>query len=118
LERASPKTSPTFGSFSQSRNRAPERFESCTTDPKGFASLQALKIHPDFRGTYRLEWQGYRSRIPGIEDGPDQIAEALNAMFEGSTETRFEVTVAEVNRDRRPRVAVALSRFAASLPLH
>ena len=44
--------------------------------------LQALHLPPDFRGTYFLRWNYRVSKLLGIEDGPDEIAAALNAMFE------------------------------------
>lgn len=43
--------------------------------------IQALTIPPDFRGTYFLVWNFRQSSLLGIEDGPDEIAAAANAMF-------------------------------------
>ena len=52
--------------------------------------LQALRLPPDFRGTYFLRWNFHVSKLLGIQDGPDEIAGALNAMF--SSGKRFEAT--------------------------
>jgi len=52
--------------------------------------LQALHLPPDFRGTYFLRWNYRPSKLLGIEDGPDEIAAALNAMFPSGK--RFEAT--------------------------
>lgn len=54
--------------------------------------LQALKLPPDFRGTYFIRWNNRKTAVLGIDDGPDELAAAFNAMFEGSTTTRFAVT--------------------------
>ena len=52
--------------------------------------IQALHLPPDFRGTYFLRWNYRVSKLLGIEDGPDEIAAALNAMF--GKGKRFEAT--------------------------
>jgi hypothetical protein len=58
--------------------------------------LQALHLPPDFRGTYFLRWNYRVSKLLGIEDGPDEMADALNAMFEKGK--RFEVTNPEADQ--------------------
>ena len=52
--------------------------------------IQALHLPPDFCGTYFLRWNYRVSKLLGIEDRPDEIAAALNAMFEKGK--RFEAT--------------------------
>lgn len=58
-----------------------------TTPPLN--ELQALFLPADFRGTYFLKWNFRKTRALGINDGPDEIAEALNATFAPSTAIRF-----------------------------
>ena len=53
--------------------------------------VQALIVPAEFRGTYYLRWDFRTTKLLGIEDGPDEIAAALNAMFTGGG-TRFAVT--------------------------
>nr|HRJ74007.1 hypothetical protein [Terrimicrobiaceae bacterium] len=53
--------------------------------------VQALRVPTDFAGTYYLQFDYRSSRLIGIEDGPEQIAEALNAMWTDG-KTRFVVT--------------------------
>jgi len=53
--------------------------------------VQALRVPQDFSGTYYLQFDYRSSRLIGVEDGPEQIAEALNAMWTDGT-TRFVVT--------------------------
>lgn len=58
--------------------------------------VQALTVPTDFEGTYYLQFDYRSSRLIGIEDGPDEIAAALNAMWTDG-KTRFVVTNPEVN---------------------
>ena len=58
--------------------------------------VQALSVPQDFSGTYYLQFDYRSSRLIGIEDGPEQIAEAINAMWTDGA-TRFLVTNPEVN---------------------
>ena len=58
--------------------------------------VQALHVPTDFKGTYYLQFDYRSSRLIGIDDGPDQIAEALNAMWTDG-QTRFVVTNPETN---------------------
>ena len=58
--------------------------------------VQALHVPTDFKGTYYLQFDYRSSRLIGIDDGPDQIAEALNAMWTDG-KTRFVVTNPETN---------------------
>lgn len=53
--------------------------------------VQALKVPTDFAGTYYLAWDYRSTRILGVEDGPEEIADALNAMFTDGL-IRFAVT--------------------------
>jgi len=53
--------------------------------------VQALRVPTDFAGTYYLQFDYRSSRLIGVEDGPEQIAEALNAMWTDG-KTRFVVT--------------------------
>ena len=50
----------------------------------------------EFAGTYYLQFDFRSSRLIGIEDGPDEIAAALNAMWTDE-KTRFVVTNPEAN---------------------
>jgi hypothetical protein len=59
--------------------------------------VQALKVPSDFSGTYYLQFDYRSSRLIGIEDGPDEIASALNAMWTDG-KTRFVVTNPEEGR--------------------
>jgi hypothetical protein len=83
--------------------------------------LQALHLPPDFRGTYFLRWNYRVSKLLGIEDGPDEIAGALNAMFE--SDEQFEVTnpeldhayiefVGELAGSSQPLITVEVNTFA------
>ncbi len=83
--------------------------------------LQALHLPPDFRGTYFLRWNYRISKLLGIEDGPDEIAAALNAMF-GSGK-RFEATnpepdnayvefIGELGGSPQPLITVEVNTFA------
>ena len=83
--------------------------------------LQALHLPPDFRGTYFLRWNYRVSKLLGIEDGPDEIAAALNAMF-GSGK-RFEATnpepdnayvefIGELGGSQQPLITVEVNTFA------
>ena len=58
--------------------------------------VQALKVPQDFNGTYYLQFDFRSSRLIGIDDGPDEIAAALNAMWTDG-KTRFVVTNPEEN---------------------
>lgn len=53
--------------------------------------LQALRIPTDFRGTYVLNFDLRQTAILGTQDGPEEIAAALNAMWEDGEE-RFQVS--------------------------
>jgi hypothetical protein len=53
--------------------------------------VQILKVPSDFQGTYYLKWDYRTTTVLGIEDGPDEIAAALNAMFDDG-KIRFIVT--------------------------
>jgi hypothetical protein len=83
--------------------------------------LQALHLPPDFRGTYFLRWNYRVSKLLGIEDGPDEIAAALNAMFEKGK--RFEATnpepdnayvefIGELGGSPQPLITVEVNTFA------
>ena len=83
--------------------------------------LQALHLPPDFRGTYFLRWNYRISKLLGIEDGPDEIAAALNAMFEKGK--RFEATnpepdnayvefIGELGGSPQPLITVEVNTFA------
>jgi hypothetical protein len=83
--------------------------------------IQALHLPPDFRGTYFLRWNYRVSRLLGIEDGPDEIAGALNAMFEKGK--RFEATnpepdnayiefIGELEGSPQPLITVEVNPFA------
>ena len=61
------------------------------TQPPG-NEIQALHLPPDFRGTYFLRWNYRVSKLLAIDDGPDQIAAALNAIFGDNATGRFAVT--------------------------
>lgn len=43
--------------------------------------VQALIVPSDFKGTYYLRWDFRTTKLLGIDDGPQEIAAALNAMF-------------------------------------
>lgn len=58
--------------------------------------VQALKVPSDFLGTYYLQFDYRSSRLIGIDDGPEEIAAALNAMWTDG-KTRFLVTNPEEN---------------------
>ncbi len=84
--------------------------------------IQALHLPPDFRGTYFLRWNYRVSKLLGIEDGPDEIAAALNAMFQKSGK-RFEATnpepdnayiefIGELGGSPQPLIAVEVNTFA------
>jgi hypothetical protein len=83
--------------------------------------IQALHLPPDFRGTYFLRWNYRVSKLLGIEDGPDEIAAALNAMFEKGK--RFEATnpepdnayvefIGELAGSPQPLITVEVNTFA------
>ncbi len=83
--------------------------------------IQALHLPSDFRGTYFLRWNYRVSKLLGIEDGPDEIAAALNAMFE--TGKRFEATnpepdnayvefIGELAGSPQPLITVEVNTFA------
>ncbi len=83
--------------------------------------IQALHLPPDFRGTYFLRWNYRVSKLLGIEDGPDEIAAALNAMFEKGK--RFEATnpepdnayvefIGELAGAPHPLITVEVNTFA------
>ncbi len=58
--------------------------------------VQALRVPTEFSGTYYLQFDFRSSRLIGIEDGPEEIATALNAMWTDG-KTRFVVTNPEAN---------------------
>ena len=83
--------------------------------------IQALHLPPDFRGTYFLRWNYRISKLLGIEDGPDEIAAALNVMFEKGK--RFEATnpepdnayvefIGELAGSPQPLITVEVNTFA------
>lgn len=83
--------------------------------------LQALHLPPGFRGTYFLRWNYRVSKLLGIEDGPDEIAAALNAMFENGK--RFEATnpepdnayiefIGDLGGSSQPLITVEVNTFA------
>jgi hypothetical protein len=53
--------------------------------------IQALIVPSNFNGTYYLAWNFRTTKLLGIDDGPDQIAAALNAMFADGA-SRFTVS--------------------------
>jgi hypothetical protein len=59
--------------------------------------VQALTVPATFKGTYYLQWDYRSSRLLGIQDGPDEIAAALNAMFTDGRK-RFAVTNPEEDK--------------------
>ena len=84
--------------------------------------IQALHLPPEFRGTYFLRWNYRVSKLLGIEDGPDEIAAALNAMFQKSGK-RFEATnpepdnayvefIGELGGTPQPLITVEVNTFA------
>ena len=83
--------------------------------------IQALHLPADFRGTYFLRWNYRVSKLLGIEDGPDEIAAALNAMFEKGK--RFEATnpepdnayvefIGDLAGSPQPLITVEVNTFA------
>lgn len=58
--------------------------------------VQALKVPTDFQSTYYLQFDYRSSRLIGVDDGPEEIAAALNAMWT-DRKTRFVVTNPEEN---------------------
>lgn len=55
-------------------------------NPIALNEIQALTVpvvgfSNPFTGTFTLRWRGRESKVLGIQDGPEQIASALNAMF-------------------------------------
>jgi hypothetical protein len=84
--------------------------------------IQALHLPPEFRGTYFLRWNYRVSKLLGIDDGPDEIAAALNAMFQKSGK-RFEATnpepdnayvefIGELGGTPQPLITVEVNTFA------
>ncbi|RDJ93655.1 hypothetical protein B4Q13_20475, partial [Lacticaseibacillus rhamnosus] len=43
--------------------------------------VQQLTLPVAFKGTYYLQWDYRTSTTLGVQDGPDKIAAAFNAMF-------------------------------------
>ena len=58
--------------------------------------VQALIVPADFKGTYYLRWDFRTTKLLRIEDGPQEIAAALNRMFTGGA-GRFDVSNPEAN---------------------
>lgn len=58
--------------------------------------IQALTVPPGFTGTFVLRWNGRETKILGIQDGPEELEAALNAMWK-DRKTRFAVTNPEQN---------------------
>ncbi len=58
--------------------------------------IQALTLPSDFRGTYVLAWNFRQTALLGIEDGPEQIEAALNAMWRDGKK-RFKVNNPEAD---------------------
>lgn len=67
-----------------------------SADAEEINELQRIFYPPAFRGTYFLKWDLKQTRLMGMQDGPSDIADALNAMFADKAE-RFRVTNAEAN---------------------
>ena len=59
--------------------------------------VQALIVPSAFRGTYYLRWDFRTTKLLGIDDGPQEIAAALNAMFPRGG-SHFDVTNPEPDR--------------------
>jgi hypothetical protein len=59
--------------------------------------VQALTVPTDFQGTYYLKFDYRTTRLLGIEDGIEEIAAALNAMYTDG-KTRFTVTNPEATK--------------------
>lgn len=59
--------------------------------------IQALVVPRGFIGTFVLRWNGRETKILGIQDGPDEIAAALNAMWKDGKK-RFVATNPEQNQ--------------------
>lgn len=53
--------------------------------------IQALIVPSNFKGTYYLRWDFRTTKLLGIEDGPQEIAAALNGMFTDG-KSRFDAT--------------------------
>ena len=92
-----------------------------TDTEQGTNELQALLLPPDFRGTYFLRWNFHISKLLGIQDGPDEIAAALNAMF--ASGKRFEATnpepdhayiefIGALGESSQPLITVEVNTFA------
>ncbi|MEA3212254.1 MAG: hypothetical protein QOE70_5311 [Chthoniobacter sp.] len=64
--------------------------EETPTEPP-LNEIQKLFVPVEFAGTYYLTWGGRRSAVLGSGAGIDEIAEALNGMFDDGAE-RFKVT--------------------------
>lgn len=58
--------------------------------------IQRIYYPPEFRGTYSLRWALKTTRVLGPQDGPADIAAALNAMYSDKAE-RFRVSNVETN---------------------
>ncbi len=58
--------------------------------------LQSLTLPENFRGTYTLKWDMRETGVLGINDGVEQIAARLNAMWSDG-KTRFAVTLVVAN---------------------
>lgn len=83
--------------------------------------VQALRVPDDFVGTYYLQFDYRSSRLIGIEDGPEEIADALNAMWTDGKK-RFVVTnpeeenayiefVGELEASPQPLITVSVHTF-------
>ena len=83
--------------------------------------VQALVVPSDFNGTYYLRWDFRTTKLLGIDDGPDQIAAALNAMFTDGA-TRFAVSnpepdhayiefTGDLSGDAQPLITVTVHSF-------
>lgn len=59
--------------------------------------VQALKVASNFRGSYVLTWSFRQTKILGLEDGPEEIAAALNGMWSDG-KVRFTVSNPEPDK--------------------
>ena len=84
--------------------------------------VQALVVPADFRGTYYLRWDFRTTKLLGIDDGPQEIAAALNAMFTGGA-AHFAVSnpeadhayvefIGDLSGDPQPLIEVSVHSFA------
>ena len=99
-----------------------ERIRSGSTDGDFKQNeVQALIVPSGFRGTYYLRWDFRTTKLLGIDDGPQEIAAALDAMF-ASGGLHFDVTnpepdrayiefIGELGGDPQPLIEVTVHYF-------